>query len=388
MLDSNWSLAIPASTSPRVLFLGTTYAGWATQFANLQADVLSDGRLDPTFRSVSGWREGGLFERLPLPAGLSGRLRALTEAAPFASLPRPDAIWLSASELVTPYLWSQLGPLRRPVVLDLDATPAQLEAMAQPYFGRPPKSGLRRILARANDRLMRSTVTAYTAWSRWAADGLRAEGVPPKQIHVIPPGVDLDAWQVSPRPPRDPAAPLKLLFVGNNVVRKGGDLLLELMRSPWGSQFELDLVTGEDLAANAPNVRVHRASPNSPELRRLFAGADLFVLPTRAECFGIASVEAMASGLPVIMGDVGGARDIVDDGATGWLIKPTREGLRDALGHALAVRESLPLMGARARATAEARFDGRTNHGRIIDLLIDLCGPSGERNPASAKLAG
>ena len=388
MLDSNWSLAIPASTSPRVLFLGTTYAGHGTRFANLKAHATADGRVAPTFRSVSGWREGGLFERLPLPAGLSGRLRALTEAAPFGSLPRPDAIWLSAPEVATPYLWSQLGPLRRPVVLDLDATPKQLDAMAQPYFGRPPKSGLRRVLAGANDRLLRTTVSAYTPWSRWAAGGLRAEGVPPGRIHVVPPGVDLDAWQVSPRPPRDPAAPLKLLFVGNNVVRKGGDLLLELMRSPWGSQFELDLVTGEDLAANAPNVRVHRASPNSPELRRLFAKADLFVLPTRAECFGIASVEAMASGLPVIMGDVGGARDIVDDGATGWLIKPTREGLRDALGHALAVRESLPLMGARARATAEARFDGRTNHGRIIDLLIDLCGPSGERNPASAKLAG
>ena len=374
MLDSNWSLAIPPSTSPRVLFLGTTYAGWATQFANLRADVLRDGSLDPTFRSVSGWREGGVFERLPLPAAFAGRLRALTEAAPFASLPRPDAIWLSAPEVATPYLWSQLGPLRRPIVLDLDATATQLEAMAGPYFGRLPKSGFRRILAGANDRLLRTTVTAYTPWSRWAADGLRAEGVPPGRIHVVPPGVDLDAWQVPTRPPRDLTAPLKLLFVGNNVVRKGGDLLLELMQSPWGSRFELDLVTGEDVASDAPNVRVHRAGANSPELRRLFAGADLFVLPTRAECFGIASVEAMASGLAVVMGDVGGARDIVDEGATGWLIKPTREGLRDALDHALAVRESLPLMGARARATAEARFDGRANHGRIIDLLLDLCG--------------
>ena len=68
--------------------------------------------------------------------------------------------------------------------------------------------------------------------------------------------------------------------------------------------------------------RVHRAEANSPLLRQLYADADLFVMPTRAEAFGIVTVEAMASGLPVIVGDVGGGRSIVDHGKTGWLIPP------------------------------------------------------------------
>jgi glycosyltransferase involved in cell wall biosynthesis len=106
-------------------------------------------------------------------------------------------------------------------------------------------------------------------------------------------------------------------------------------------------------------------------LRDLYRNADLFVLPTRAECFGIAAVEAMASGLPVIFGDVGAARDIVDDGETGWLIEPTAEALARALEYALDRREQLPHMGRRAREVAEERFDGARNDARLVDLLLD-----------------
>lgn len=95
------------------------------------------------------------------------------------------------------------------------------------------------------------------------------------------------------------------------------------------------------------------------------------MLPTRAECFGIATVEAMASGLPVIAGDVGGAKDIVDDGETGWLIEPTAAGLAGALEDALLRRERLWTMGRRARLVAETRFDGRANDGAVVDTVLE-----------------
>ncbi|HXU24203.1 MAG TPA: glycosyltransferase family 4 protein, partial [Tepidiformaceae bacterium] len=183
---------------------------------------------------------------------------------------------------------------------------------------------------------------------------------------------DLQQWRPNPRSSRDPASPLRLLFVGNNFVRKGGDLLVALMRSPWGQQFELDVVSGEDVRVEATNVRLRRAAPNTPELRALFARADVFVLPTRAECFGIAAVEAMASGLPVIMGNVGGAADIVDHERTGWLIEPSVDNLRAALGATLAARDELPAIGARARLAAERKFDGTANDRRVIDLLLEV----------------
>ena len=359
--------------APRVLFLGTTYAGHATRFANLRANAAADIRVESCFRCVTGWRDGGLVERTPLaPRWLKGRIRAVAEASPFAQFPRPDAIWLSAPEVAAPYAWAQLGPLKRSVVLDLDATPRQLEAMALLYFGRASKSGLRHFAARMNARLLRPSISAYTPWSRWAANGLRVEGIPDDKIHVIPPGINLEQWRPCPRSVRDLASPLRLLFVGNNFARKGGDLLLTLMRSPWGQQFELDVVSGEDIEADGPNVRVHRAGPNSPELRALFARADVFVLPTRAECFGIAAIEAMASGLPVIMGNVGGAADIVDHEKTGWLIEPSVDNLRITLETALSARNELAAIGARGRRDAELKFDGKANDRRVIDLLLEV----------------
>ena len=201
---------------PNVLFLGVTYAGHATRFANLQANLQDIPDIHPSFHSVTGWKEGGLIERSPfLPRSMRGRLRAVAEARPFAALPRPDAIWLSAPEVVLPYLWSQLGRLRRPLILDLDATRAQLDRMSRWYFNRPPREGLRAHFEAANERLLRSSTVLFTPWSNWAAEGLREEGVPSERIRVIPPGVNLSEWQ--PATPRQRSSrPLRLLFVGGN----------------------------------------------------------------------------------------------------------------------------------------------------------------------------
>jgi glycosyltransferase involved in cell wall biosynthesis len=273
-----------------------------------------------------------------------------------------------------PYLWAQRGRLRRPLVLDLDWTLEQQEALAPLYYGRPPKTGLRAALARAQERALWGAVTLFTPWSTWAAESLRGQGVPEERIRVLPPGVDLVEFR--PRPELRAARPagddrLRLLFVGGDFVRKGGDLLLDVFRERFGARCQLDVVTRDAVAA-PPGVRLHRAEVNSPLLRELYARADVFVLPTRAECFGLATVEAMACGLPVIVGDVGGVRDIVEDGRTGWLIPPTPEGLGAALERALAHREELPALGAAGRCVAERRFDGRRNDALLVEWLVEL----------------
>ena len=367
-----------------VLFLGTTYAGHGTRFRNLKSNTATDQRISAKYRAVTGWDADGKLERLPfVPKPMIGRVRALREAAAFAAFPRPDAIWLSAPEVVTPYLWSQFGRWRRPVVLDLDATPGQLDAMSRWYFGRKPKGRARRSLGTYNDRLLRRTVSAHIAWSRWAAGGVRALGVNEDAIHVIPPGVDLASWKpVEPKAQDILGRPLRLLFVGGDFKRKGGDLLLDILDGPLGSGVEADIVTRDPVICRGP-VRVHRAEPNSEQLMSLYAQADVFVLPTRAECFGIAAVEAMAAGLPVVMGDIGGARDIVEPGETGWLIEPTAEALGRAVRTAIESPELLRRMGVAARSVAETRFDGRINDRKVVDVVLNVieagrstCSPS------------
>jgi glycosyltransferase involved in cell wall biosynthesis len=364
-----------SSGAPRVLFVGRGYAGHRTRFANLEAHTRDDPRLRPSYACVTGWTEGGAVERLPLlPAGVKGRLRATLQAAPLATLPRPDVIWTGAAEVAPPYLWAQTGALRRPLVLDLDWTIEQQEELAPLYFGRAPKRGLRRRLALLSERAVWSRVSLFTPWSTWTADSLRRQGVGDERIRVLPPGVDLDRW----RPREEPAGtsgPLRLLFVGGDFRRKGGDVLLDVFRERLAGRCELDVVTRDALPAGwdaIPGVRLHRTEANSPQLRALYAAADLFVLPTRAECFGIATVEAMASGLPVVVGDVGGARDIVDDGETGWLIEPGAAPLSAAIERALVGRAALPAMGLRGRRVAEARFDGRRNDAVLVEWLLEL----------------
>jgi glycosyltransferase involved in cell wall biosynthesis len=361
-------------TSPRpsVLFLGSMYAGHRTRFLNLKEHSHSDARIDAQYREVTGWRERGAIERVPaVPRALKGRLRALAEGSAIAGWPRPDAIWTAAGTVLSPYAWSQIGPLRRPMVLDLDWTLEQQEELAPIYFGRAPKRGLRLAAARAQERIAWSAVSVFTPWSAWAADALRRAGIDDEKIRVIPPGVDLKLWAMPERYAPRANAPLRLLFVGGDFERKGGDMLADAVVCDFRGVCELDIVTTANVNERA-GVRVHRAAPNSPELRELYARADLFVLPTRAECFGIATVEAMASGLPVIAGDVGGVRDIVEDGVSGWLIAPRREALAGAIRRALEQRERLPAMGAKGREIAERRFNGERNDGAIVDLLLEL----------------
>ncbi len=349
--------------------MGSHYAGWKTRQHNLARHVAADGRLDPTFRYVTGWCAGGRLERLPIPGAITGRARALVEARPFASA-RADITWTSCLELALPYLPARLGPRARPLVVETDWTLAQQESMAASYFAREPRRGLRLRLSQVQERLLFSQVSLFITFSNWAADGLRALGIQDGRIRVVHPGLDLAAWNPSPPSPRNDA-PLRMLFVGGDFARKGGDILLDLMRGPLAGRCELDIVTRDAVGAAPPGVRVHRLETNSGELRALYQRADLFVMPTRAEAFGLVSVEAMASGLPVIVSDVGGARDIVEPGRTGWLIQPTAADTLAAIEHALSLGDTLGDIGRRGRARAECLFDGARNDRVLVDLMLE-----------------
>jgi glycosyltransferase involved in cell wall biosynthesis len=102
--------------------------------------------------------------------------------------------------------------------------------------------------------------------------------------------------------------------------------------------------------------------------------ADLAVHPSRFEAFGIAALEALATGLPVIASDVGGLRDLVEDGVNG---------LRVPSGNVAALRETLRRMVTdqalrrrlAAAAVASARaFDEQVVLGQFADLLDRLAG--------------
>ncbi len=358
---------------PRALFLGSGFAGHRAWFATLQREVERDGRLDARFELVSGWRSGARLESLEwVPRVVRSRARVLRETASIAAFPRPDVIWTSAPPpALVPFLGSQLGPWRRPLVVQLDWTREQQEEMAPFYYARPPRSGTVTRIGTRLDQLVYMRAAAVAPWSKWAAASLQRAGMPAERIRVLPPGVDLENWTPSNERWNARDGKLRLLLVGGDFVRKGGELLLEAMRAGLAEQCELDIVTRDEVPATE-GVRVHRAEPGSSLLPELYARAHLFVMPSLAECFGIATIEAMASGLPVLVSDVGASAEIIDDGASGWLTPPTVNAVLTGVRNALLRRDALPAMGARGRQIATERFDARKNARAVVNLLLEV----------------
>jgi mannosyltransferase len=94
------------------------------------------------------------------------------------------------------------------------------------------------------------------------------------------------------------------------------------------------------------------------QIERYYRAADIFVFPTRREAFGMALVEAMASGLPCVASRLPGVTDdIVQDGETGLLVEPQDIGaLSSALGRVIDDRPLAAQLGAAARRAVESRF--------------------------------
>src|SRR5581483_4326526 len=120
-----------------------------------------------------------------------------------------------------------------------------------------------------------------------------------------------------------------------------------------------------------PNVRVHTGvEPNSERLLRLFAEADAFVLPSRAECLAVALMEAAAAGLPIVTTNVGALGEAVRPGSSGFLIPADDpRALRQALSALLDDAAQRSRMGRAGYDLACRRFDARRNARVLFDLL-------------------
>jgi glycosyltransferase involved in cell wall biosynthesis len=148
--------------------------------------------------------------------------------------------------------------------------------------------------------------------------------------------------------------------------------LLEALAGLPAASWQLDVVTHAQVAPR-PGVVVHRnVGPNSAELLRLFAEADLFVLPSLGECLAVVLMEATAAALPVITTAVGALAEAVQPGETG-LIVPPRDvlALREALGRLIGDASARRAMGQAAHTFAMERFVASRNNRTILQLLAE-----------------
>lgn len=266
------------------------------------------------------------------------------------------------------------GYMRRiPSIVSLDATPLQYDRLGAVYGHEVGDSRLEALKKAVNIRAFRSAKRLVT-WSAWAKGSLVDEyGIPAGKITVIPPGIDLARWRFERKPPS--AATLRVLFVGGDFERKGGPPLVDALRRcrDKGLAITADIVSkSAGSYSREEGVRVHDGlAPNSPELRRLFEEADIFVLPTRGDCLPLVILEALASGLPVVSTDAGAIPEAVTDAVEGRIVPPDRpELLASAIGDLAADPAARGRMSERSREKAERRFSAKSNYGQLVDLLI------------------
>ncbi|HEV2237321.1 MAG TPA: glycosyltransferase family 4 protein [Ktedonobacterales bacterium] len=344
--------------------------GHRTHYRNLVRFVREDATVTPTWMPI-GFDTKGLGARLPgLRNNWSARASLLAWEAVRRELPRGPLDALFYHTQVT----SLLAPLhsRVPTVISLDATPINYDTVGK-YYGHASGGRLERLKFLVNRRAFRAAAALVT-WCAWARDSLvRDYGMPASKITVIPPGVDLTHWprhDASRRAQGDDGRPVKLLFVGGEFTRKGGELLLQCFRAGLDERAELHVVTQAPVAP-APNIFVyHNLTPNSDTLLRLYAESDIFVFPSLADCAPLAVPEAMAAGLPVISTRVGAIPEMVREGETGLLLPPGDvAALRNAIETLLASPDLRARMGAAARREVESEYDARHNGQRLVDVL-------------------
>lgn len=265
------------------------------------------------------------------------------------------------------------GFMRRiPTLLSLDATPKNVDEISASYGHRVGNRMAEWLKLAAHRRVMRRA-RAFTTWSEWAKASLVADyGVSANSVTVVHPGTMLQNFPLEVKQ-RKPGAKLQLLFVGGDMTRKGGDLLVDVFRQSLRDRCDLHLVTTADVAPQE-GVHVYRGvKPHSPELLDLYRAADVFVLPTRGDCLAVVLGEAMAAALPIITTNVGAHAEAVEDGASGYVIERNdAAALRDRILALADDRHLVARIGARSRAIGEERFDMAKGAACLGDVLMSI----------------
>lgn len=213
-----------------------------------------------------------------------------------------------------------------PVIVWADATMVRMLGYYDDFSSWTKRSVRSAITAeqRALDRC-----TYFVGASQWASDSVQCDyGLNRQRVAVVPFGANLQS--APPAIKRTPVeGPIRLLTVGASWSRKGMDVAVEAMLGLQrrGYDARLDVVGARPPGSTSlpDGVRLHGVLrkdviEHHRTLEDLYTRAHFFILPTRAECFGVVFCEAASYSLPVIASNTGGVPSAVTDGVTGVLV--------------------------------------------------------------------
>jgi D-inositol-3-phosphate glycosyltransferase len=250
--------------------------------------------------------------------------------------------WLSG--LVAGRLREIWGPM--PIVQMFHTLGHMKNRIAQSQAERAPQSridGECRVMDIA-DRIIAATPAEY-AQLHWLY------GADMDKVAIIPPGVDLERFSPMPKELAKniigvPEGHKNILFAGRVEPLKGIDTLLKAMAlmqkhcpilaeklcvciiggDPWAETPDAEMARLQEmrLELGVENLVSFEGAKDQDELPNYYAAAEMVVMPSHYESFGMVALEAMAMGTPVIASEVGGLAFLVQDGENGFLV-PSRD---------------------------------------------------------------
>jgi glycosyltransferase involved in cell wall biosynthesis len=223
---------------------------------------------------------------------------------------------------------------------------------------------------------------AIHATSESEAEAIRALGYGDK-VRVIPLGVPLPGEMEQHK--AESNAPTRLLFLSRLHPKKGLPLLLDAMAQARAMGSRVELV----IAGDGPQAYLYELEARVQALglgavvrfagqvdgdakRRLFADADIFVLPSKQENFGIAVAEALAAGLPVIVSDQVAIADDVTRARAGRVVPLSRDALATAIMELSADGAERSAMGRRGASLARNRYSWAETARALLALYAEL----------------
>jgi glycosyltransferase involved in cell wall biosynthesis len=229
-------------------------------------------------------------------------------------------------------------------------------------------------------------------------DVLRKLRVPEHKLHILGNGIDLKRFDPDRIDPQRTAELRASFGAGPDDVVCG-----VVGRLVWEKGYREVFEAARRLREIAPNVRVVVVGPAEPtkedavtaddiaraerdggitflgmrsDLEDLYAAMDLYVLASYREGFPRSAMEAAALGKPLVVTNVRGCRQVVDDGVTGRLV-PVHDSraLADTIAALAADEETRVAMGRAGRAKALREFDDQTSIAITLDVYQRLLGP-------------
>jgi glycosyltransferase involved in cell wall biosynthesis len=245
-----------------------------------------------------------------------------------------------------------------------------------------------------NDEFLEQAAWNYMIWfygqmeevmvpSVGTREQLAARGLPPERMKPLPRWVDTEVYAPALRTPGfwtgHGAGPDRsvLLYVGRVSREKGLEMLVDAFRKLVndGAAIQLAIIGDgpyrQEMEASLSGYpAVFTGYLEGEQLQRGYASADLFVFPSATDTFGNVVLEAQASGLPVVVSDEGGPRELMVEGETGVVFRAgNTDDLTAAITYMISDPQRMGAMGRNARRfTQDKAPDSSQTYSTILHL--------------------